>query len=309
MLFEQGLSDTQNLEQCRSGTNTDLELPESYDWRQAYPLCVRESAPLIDKSCASSYVHASLSAVEDRICMGSSKIVRLSADEVLDCDQSSTGCKGGTINRALAWGKRKGFIPEECYVKEEGVKTECTADTLGENECRQTQNIYKVVDFCLASEIDGMKREILTNGPVLGQLSPYTDFLAYSTGHYQRTPEAFKYNGNHVVKVLGWEKTPDGSAAWIIENTWGSTWGENGFGSVVSNGETQLDYFGIGLAVYPTSMAEYYAQQNAQQQSNEFTFTMPDDPNAGNFNIDEGDFFDFDLNQQAEEVEEIDDEL
>lgn len=47
--------------------------------------------------------------------MGSKKIVKLSAKEVLDCDKSSDGCKGGTVNRALAWGKRKGFVPDECY--------------------------------------------------------------------------------------------------------------------------------------------------------------------------------------------------
>jgi len=33
-LFEQGLSDTNNLEACRSTTNKDLEVPETYDWRE-----------------------------------------------------------------------------------------------------------------------------------------------------------------------------------------------------------------------------------------------------------------------------------
>lgn len=76
--------------------------------------------------------------------------------------------------------------------------------------CRQTNNFYKVIDFCLATEINGIKKEILTNGPVLGQLTPYTDFLTYKEGTYSRTADAFKFNGNHVVKVLGWENTPDG---------------------------------------------------------------------------------------------------
>lgn len=92
-----------------------MEIPISYDWRQQYPNCVREAAPQIDKECASSYVHTALSAVEDRVCMGSNKRVTLSAKEVLECDQSGTGCKGGTVNRVLAWGKRKGFVTEECY--------------------------------------------------------------------------------------------------------------------------------------------------------------------------------------------------
>ena len=62
-----------------------MELPESYDWRKIHPQCVRP-VPLIDRSCSSTYVHATLSAVEDRICSGSGKNVTLSAHEVLDCD-------------------------------------------------------------------------------------------------------------------------------------------------------------------------------------------------------------------------------
>lgn len=159
-----------------------MAVPESYDWRDQYPNCAREFAPEIDKDCASSYVHTALSAVEDRICMGSEKIVRLSAQELIDCDKTTQGCKGGTINRALAWGKRKGYVPEECYEKDES--STCNAEKIQENECRQTQNFYKVVDYCLANEAEGVKKEIMTNGPVIGQLNPYTDFLPYSSGMY-----------------------------------------------------------------------------------------------------------------------------
>lgn len=162
--------------------------------------------------------------------MGSKQIVRLSTQEVLDCDKTSNGCKGGYVNRVLSWGKRKGFVPETCYTKSTDPKYVCELESLNENECRQNLNIYKVVDYCMASEIDGIKREILTNGPVVGQISPFTDFLVYSSGDYQRTSEAFKYNGNHVVKMFGWKKTPDGSTAWLIENSWGESWGDHGFG-------------------------------------------------------------------------------
>lgn len=189
--------------------------------------------------------------------MGSKKNVHLSAQEILNCDKTSNGCKGGYVNRVLAWGKRRGYVPETCYNAEVESTSNCTLDSLAENECRQALNIYKVVDYCLASKVDGIKREIMANGPVISQISPFTDFLVYSSGDYQRTSEAFKYNGNHVVKVLGWEKTPDGATSWIIENSWGETWGEKGFGKVLSNGETMLDYYGVGLAVYPTSIAEY----------------------------------------------------
>lgn len=91
----------------------------------------------------------------------------------------------------------------------------------------------------------------MTNGPVLGQISPFTDFLTYSEGIYSRTSEAFKYNGNHVLKVIGWESSPEGGSHWIVENTWGQDWGENGYAKIASQGETSLDFFGLGLAVHP----------------------------------------------------------
>ena len=69
--FEQGLSDTQDVQPCRSMQSKDMPIPEAFDWRLEHPECARDAAPEIEKSCASSYVHASLSAIEDRICSAS----------------------------------------------------------------------------------------------------------------------------------------------------------------------------------------------------------------------------------------------
>lgn len=63
-------------------------------------------------------------------------------------------------------------------------------------------------------------------------------------------------------------------------------------------------------------MGEYYAQQQQQQQSQysdaaEFTFTMPDAPE--DVNLDLGDFFDFDnqedIKAQKQAEEGVDEEL
>jgi C1A family cysteine protease len=62
----------------------------------------------------------------------------------------------------------------------------------------------------------------------------HTDFLPYSEGIYHRTPEAFKFNGQHVLKVVGYSKSMDGSTEWIVENSWGEDWGEDGYAKVMS---------------------------------------------------------------------------
>jgi cathepsin B len=87
----------------------------------------------------------------------------------------------------------------------------------------------------------------------------YTDFLPYASGLYHRSEEAFKFNGNHIVKLLGWEKGPDGQEFWIAENTWGSDWGEQGYFRVLANDQsTGIDQYTIGVAAYPMTMGEYY---------------------------------------------------
>lgn len=233
---------------------------------------------------------------------GQSTKVQLSAQEVIDCDKGTNGCSGGQVNKVLSWGKRRGFLPSSCYPLT-GEQGECPEDHLHENSCRQTNTFYKVIDFCLATQVEGIKKEIMTNGPVLGQMTPYTDLLTFREGIYSRTNEAFKFNGNHIVKIIGWETTPDGASAWIIQNTWGTDWGEGGYAKIGSGGETMLDFYAIGFAVYPTTMAEYYAAQQQQQMTQ--TISLEDLMGSDGAEI-------IDLDEQGEEVvveEGIDSEL
>jgi len=200
-LFEAGLSDVNNLEACKSA-QSDIAVPENFDWREENPTCVQE-APKVSKDCPASYIASTLSAAEDRICkQGKKETVRLSSQELIDCDKNSE-CSRGTVNKVLTWGKRRGFLPETCFPAS-AKEGECPDEHLTENECRQSNNFYKVVDFCFAQEINGIKKEIMMNGPVLGQLNPYTDMLTYSEGVYSRTNEAFRFQGNHIFKVIGW---------------------------------------------------------------------------------------------------------
>ena len=126
------------------------------------------------------------------------------------------------------------------------------------NECRTFNNFYRLVDFCIASEVDGIKREIMTNGPVLAQMSPFTDMLTYADGVYQSTNEAFKFNGNHIFKVVGWESEPDGQMSWIVQNSWGTDWGENGYGKIAAGNSNQMDFYALSFVMYPTIMDELY---------------------------------------------------
>jgi len=200
-MFMSALSDTNNLGSCKTSKGLEegneemeIELPESYDWREVYPQCVQTPVNIGDRNCSSSYAFASVGAVQDKICMATNKTVQLSVQEVLDCDTNSQGCEGGYVNKVLQYGKKKGYVTAECH-EYSGDKQECEVDHFESNECRLDNTIYKVNDYCIAVQEENIKRELFKNGPVVAQLQPYTDFLAYSEGSYHRTSESFKFNG------------------------------------------------------------------------------------------------------------------
>lgn len=261
------LSDTPNIDKCASAQAEDLIVPESYDFREAYPECNSTVFDTNFDCIASAYAMAAISAAEDRICMATKEQKKLSVEEFLDCDTTAKGCKGGDVTKVLNYGKRKGFVEESCYT-EPGV---CPEDHFETNSCRAEKMVYRVIDHCLAEGIDGVKREIIKNGPVIAMIVPYTDFLTYSDGTYIRSSTAFKFNGYHIVKVIGWTNIKE-TDVWIIQNTWGSDWGQGGYGKIAS-GDSLIDSFAIGFAMVPIPQAmveQYRRQQEAQQQMEDF---------------------------------------
>jgi len=220
-------------------------------------------------NCSASYAMTTLSVVEDRICMATNQTTKLSSQEIIDCDINSMGCEGGYANRVLAWGKKKGFITDEC-MEYSGSKTECEVDHFESNACRVNSEFYRVNDYCLAIQGINIQREIIKNGPVIGQMVPYTDFLAYSSGTYHRTQEAFKFNGYHLVKIVGWSKSDHQQGIeWIIENSWGSDWGENGYAKMLGGrGDTQIDMYTLGVSVTPYTVYDFYSMQNMANSMN-----------------------------------------
>lgn len=110
-------------------------------------------------------------------------------------------------------------------------------------------------------------------------MTPYTDFLTYKSGTYFPSEGAFKFNGQQALKIVGWEKSMQGDV-WIIENSWGPEWGENGYAKVMANhNDIGLDY--LGIAPLPTGVParewEEQIQNMSQSQGTDGTTTVETD--------------------------------
>ena len=78
-----------------------------------------------------------------------------------------------------------------------------------------------------------MRLALVNNGPIAIGFQVYNDFMSYKSGVYHHTFLQDKFNPfeltNHAVLVVGYGTDPDAGAYWIVKNSWGEGWGEDGF--------------------------------------------------------------------------------
>ncbi len=73
---------------------------------------------------------------------------------------------------------------------------------------------------------EDLKRAIITYGPVVSMFSFDNCLWLYGGGVFN---EEQNQNGSHIVLIIGWD---DAKGAWLIKNSYGTDWGESGFGWV-----------------------------------------------------------------------------
>jgi len=215
-------SNKQQLYKCNTGSK-DTIVPESYNFREAYPNCARPV--LTQGNCSSSYSIASISAITDRWCRSNElEYPNLSPHTPVFCDKViNSNCKGGFVSRTLDFGKIYGFVDTKCA--EYDAASEESEEACSERT--KTCQKYQIGDYCVSSESENIKQEIFNYGPLIVTIPVYRDFLIYKGGLYQVYPKNQRFSAEHAVKIIGWDVI-DGKNCWLIENSWGEDWGKNG---------------------------------------------------------------------------------
>jgi cathepsin B len=80
-------------------------------------------------------------------------------------------------------------------------------------------------------------------------MTVHVDFLNYSSGVYVKGDEVAKFSGSHSIKIVGWGVEADGTKFWIIQNNWGSTWGEEGYAKIALGQDLFFDQYGYSIRV------------------------------------------------------------
>jgi cathepsin X len=93
----------------------------------------------------------------------------------------------------------------------------------------------RVSQFGDASGYAKMKAEIFKRGPISCGVDATDELEAYKGGIYSQAGNGI----NHIISVVGWgvdPKTKD--EYWVMRNSWGEPWGEEGFARIVTSKNT-----------------------------------------------------------------------
>ncbi len=240
------------------------EFPEKFDWREYGGV-----TPAKDQAaCGSCWAFAAMGAWEAMLAIYDNVEYDLSEQQVLSCNNQGDGCNGGRCSTAYKVFKNPGSVLEEDmpYMANDAIP--CTQD---EFEKVAVLDAYTSVGH----SVDQIKT-VLVNGPVAAGMKVWDDFFYYTGGCYEG---AWSIWTDHAVLIVGWDDTMcEGEGAWICKNSWGRSWGIDGF-FYAKYGST-----GLGLG---SSRPIYYPDTPANLFTREETM---DDASTGNGNgrIDEG---------------------
>ncbi|KAK1427443.1 hypothetical protein QVD17_16129 [Tagetes erecta] len=214
-------------------------IPDFIDWRNKGAV-----APIKDQglTCGSCWAFSTTGSMEAINQIVTGDLITLSEQELVDCDTSySAGCDGGYIEHAFEFIVNNGGIDSDKGYPYTGIDGRC--DTTKKNAKLVSIDGYEAVP-----ENDELAlKKAVANQPVSVYIDASSqDFEFYKSGIFNGSCGTYL---DHAVVVVGYG-TEDGKDYWIVKNSWGEEWGEQGYMRIERNIKEKEGKCGIAMEAY-----------------------------------------------------------
>ncbi|CAH1994096.1 unnamed protein product [Acanthoscelides obtectus] len=196
----------------------NVKLPEEVDWRQHGAV-----TPVKDQGhCGSCWSFSATGALEGQHYRKTGKLVSLSEQNLVDCSTKfgNNGCNGGLMDNAFRYIKaNKGIDTEEAYPYD-GKDEKCHY-----NPSESGATGFTDIE---SGDEEQLKAAIATVGPIS---------VAIDASHmgFQFYKEGSSTELDHGVLAVGYGTDENGQDYWLIKNSWGPNWGDEGYIKIARN--------------------------------------------------------------------------
>lgn len=224
--------------------NFSVGLPDEVDWRKKGIV-----TPVKDQgSCGSCWAFSVVGAIEGQHAKATKKLVSLSEQNLVDCtkDEGNFGCNGGWPYDSYEYVVRvsQGIDTEASYPYK-GVDQSCNFST-------SSIGARATAFAILTPGNESVLQEAVANvGPISVCIDASGDFMSYSGGVMDDQNCSSNFDLiDHCVLAVGYGKDAQtGKDYWLIKNSWGTSYGEEGYVRMSRNKKNQCAI--STLASYP----------------------------------------------------------
>jgi len=199
------------------------EYKEEIDWRNNYKV----SSVKNQGQCGSCWAFSSVGAVESAWAIKKNILYNLSEQELMDCSINNKGCQGGSMDMAFQYIMNNSLCTNLSYpyTAQDGI---CQ-----KNNCEPLIRISNYSDVSQNNETALMKA--VTQQPIsIAIQANKRSFQLYKSGIYN-DPDC-GYNLDHGVLLVGYGyDNLSKMDYWIVKNSWGKHWGEEGYIRLLKN--------------------------------------------------------------------------